>query len=196
MYDSKENMLLASYNPTGVEFRDGNCAYKFERPQVFVSDTPRQFQIHQTDVKGSASCTSACAKGLWVITSANGFIAFMERGAANAAITCYSSIGLLNSGADAITGAFTIYKVAALKKVSDAPSGTVGTYNMATATIAINVGGCAYTFQLNSGQKITVTSPGTTPVVSSGKTSAAPYSPGTLLLAALAALLLSGLERS
>jgi hypothetical protein len=120
-----------------------------------------------------------------VVTSANGFIAFMESSAANAAATCYSSLGTLNPGADTTTGAFTINSVAAFKKVSDAPLGTIGTYNMATSTFVINVAGCTYTLKLNS------TSPGN--IVSSGKTSSARTlsALGTPLLGALAALILA-----
>ncbi len=83
-------------------------------------------------------------------------------------------------------------KIAAFKKVSDAPLGTVGAYNMTTSTITLNVGACTYTFRLNSEQQINAgASPGTTPIVSSGKSSAALSSPGIFFLAALIALLLA-----
>ncbi len=125
-----------------------------------------------------------------MVTSASGRIVFMESSASNSVPTCYSLFGAINPGASASTGSFTFYKIAAFRTVSDALSGTGGTYSMATATVAINIGACTYNFKLDQ-IGTSASSPSTTPTPSTPSSgSRALSSPGTLLSEALAALLL------
>jgi hypothetical protein len=127
-----------------------------------------------------------------MVTSAHGRIVFMESSASNSIPICYSLFGAINPGASASTGSFTFYKIAAFRTVSDALSGTGGTYNMATATVTINIGACTYNFKLDhigtgASSPSTTPTPKITPTPSSGSRVT---SPGALLSEALAALLL------
>jgi hypothetical protein len=92
-----------------------------------------------------------------------------------------------------------MYKIAAFQRISDALTGTVGTYNMAKTTFTLTISACTYTLKLDTTQNQISTSeigsntssPGTTPTISSGKTSGARAlsPPAVILLAALAGLL-------